>query len=228
MTTNTLSWRRPVRRGFTLAELLAVIGVILVLVVGSFGVLAMVGQAKGPQSALPTLQSMCNAARDLAVTSGGWARVTFMLPPTGTTTTSGTQTVMSIQKSADGSSWTSIPDQVEVPIGEHMLVLVLASSGSSQSYAVTMPSTDISSPTYRADVLTTMTNAANAYAGKAGQPTSSSQTIFYLVFNSTGAVDPTSNVQTTMVVTDRAADGNVEAYAIYLINRNTGTRLVFE
>jgi Tfp pilus assembly protein FimT len=229
MITRTPSGRRPVRRGFTLAELLAVVGVIMILVVGSFGVLAMVGEARGPQSALPTLQSMCNAARDMAVTNGAMARIKFICTSAGSGSTAGSQTVMSLEKSTDnGNSWKAVPDQVEVPIAEHMMILVLAGNGSSKAYAVTMPSTDPSAPSYRGDVLTAMTNAGNIYAGKPGSPASSSSTIFYLVFNATGAVDPSSDVQTTMVVVDRSADGQVQGYAIYLLNKNTGTRLVFE
>jgi Tfp pilus assembly protein FimT len=197
--------RRPAGRGFTLAELLAVIGIMMVLVVGSFGVLAMVGQARGPAAALPVLQAMCNDARDHAITFRVNTRIKFSRPAVGTAAGVGPRTVMTLEVMDTGGAWNSLPDQAEVSLGDRIVVLNGLPSG--------LPA-DPKAGDYRSRMLTALRSQAT------------STTPFYLVFQANGAVSTTGNG--SLAIVDLAADGQVTEYALYLLNVNTGTRMVFE
>jgi len=88
--------REPLGRAtkaFTLIELLAVIGIMLLLMTGVFGVFSMLAQQAGPEAAVSTLQAMLNSARDYAASNGVDTQVVFSVD-----TTKGTSgTTMALQ-----------------------------------------------------------------------------------------------------------------------------------
>jgi len=67
---------------FTLIELLAVIGIMLILMTATFGVLSMLAQQTAPEAAVSTLQAMLNSARDYAASNGVDTRVVFSVDST--------------------------------------------------------------------------------------------------------------------------------------------------
>ena len=203
-------------RAFTLAELLIVIGIMMILAVGSFGVLQMIAEQAGPDAALGTIQAMAYAARDYAATNGVLARVAFEQPSGGGAKQG---TVMSLEFSADGTTWKPAVGRSEVPVGDRLYVF------KGVSVPDAPPGTGESAQqawrNYEQDVLASLTSFAR-----------SNTSAFYLVFGPTGMVDTSGGATTVrdglLTVVEVAADGQALSYAFYPLNANNGVQLVFE
>jgi type II secretory pathway pseudopilin PulG len=198
---------RP-RRAFTLAELLAVIGIMMILLATSIGVLVEVSKQMGPEASMAAVQSMCNAARDFAVNQRVKTRIKFERP-----TATPNRTVMSLEYLPLGkTTWTisdikAVPTMTEVPLGQTLLVLNGIPTG--------LP-TDPTASDYRAKML----GALRTFGSGQTAP-------FYFYFNELGSIE-TADIQSILTIVDVAADGQVVEYAFFPLNVNTGTRLVFE
>jgi type II secretory pathway pseudopilin PulG len=207
-------------RAFTLAELLIVIGIMMILAVGSFGVLQMIAEQAGPDAALGTIQAMAYAARDYAATNGVLARVAFEQPSGGGAKQG---TVMSLEYLPVGvTNWASAVPVVgrgEVPVGDRLYVF------KGVSVPDAPPGTGESAQqawrNYEQDVLASLTSFAR-----------SNTSAFYLVFGPTGMVDTSGGATTVrdglLTVVEVAADGQALSYAFYPLNANNGVQLVFE
>ncbi len=198
-------------RAFTLAELLIVIGIMMILVAGSFGVLQMIAEQAGPDAALATIQAMAFAARDYAATNGVLARVAFERPSGGGAKQG---TVMSLEY-YDGSKWKPVVGRSEVPVGDRLYVIkdvtgMSAPSGTGEQ----------AWKNYEQEVLAALSGLAK------------STSTFYLVFGPTGMIDTSRGANTVqnglLAVVEVAADGQALSYAFYPLNANNGVQLVFE
>jgi type II secretory pathway pseudopilin PulG len=210
-------------RAFTLAELLIVIGIMMILVVGSFGVLQMISEQAGPDASLAAIQAMAYAARDYAATNGVLARVAFEQPAGGGAKQG---TVMSLEYlPAGATNWANavpVIGRSEVPIGDRLYVfkdvtVPAAPSGTGESVQQAWKN-------YEQDVLARLTQVAS------GNIRSSYK--FYLVFGPTGMVDTSGDSDTVrdglLTIVEVAADGQALSYAFYPLNANNGVQLVFE
>ena len=240
---------RPVRKsalmrrpGFTLTELLAVLGIVLIVVVGSLSVWLSLAGSAGPSRAAPVVQAMLNGARDYAVSNGKFARVVFRNDLTEAD--SGTQMFFQYYKDAgaptDSSKWADVPARGGEPAGRNIFVLR------------DLPNSFPTAPTgvgadrvqaweaYRAEVCDDLTG--HAFSGvqggymtesadfKSGSP---GQDEFYVTFSPTGvlALDsqlPIGDSSPLVLVIIQLAGQRVGEYEFYVLNANTGTRLVFD
>ena len=94
------------RKAFTLIEMLAVIGIMLVLMVATFGAFSLFAERMGPGEAQATLQGYLNGARAYAAANGVKTRVEFSV---------------NIVRNATGVSGPSMQDGTVVTIEEEGL-----------------------------------------------------------------------------------------------------------
>ena len=231
-----------IKRGFTLTEMLAVIGIMLVLMVSAFGVFTTFAQRAGPDTAVSTIQAMLNGARDYAAANGVVTAVSFnvdlLKPEMGSTMKLCYKPVGST-----GATWTDVRGRSVVTLGENM-------------YACRdLPATlTISSPLVgdardQAVVNNWKSMVEEAMIGPGGQITShvtgggkqveTTRGNFYVVFDPAGylslgyggtgeycARDGLTIVQLFQVVTGEGT--RVVAFALYPFNSLSGTRLIFD
>ena len=105
-------------RGFTLAELMVVIGIMLILMVATFGVLGVLAEQAGPDSAVASIQAMLNGARDYAASNGVTTQVYFYADPNNLTDGA----TMTLQYLAPGKIWADVPGRKPVPLHDWMAV----------------------------------------------------------------------------------------------------------
>jgi prepilin-type N-terminal cleavage/methylation domain-containing protein len=220
-------------KGFTLAEMLAVIGIMLVLMVATFGVFSVFAEQTGPDGAMAVVQAMMNAARDYAATNGVLARVVFDVDPARPQEGS---TMMLQYKPPGQPTWTDVRGRRPQALHNQLFVckemppsLPDASKVQGVSDVRKMTEQDVANwKRYEADCLRAVTD----FALSNGQ-LSSLHKGFCVIFDPAGymSMDPTLTggqvVQYAMTVI-QVGGMKVTAYRFYPVNPNTGTRIVFE
>ncbi len=233
-------------RGFTLTEMLAVIGIMLVLMVATFGMFSVFAERMGPEAAVSTIQAMLNGARDYAASNGDIiraARVKF----TADTAKPMDGTTMTLQYlPRDGTiQWLDVYTRKPISLRNQVFVCfdLPATLGD-----VTAPTAFDASEENIADWQTFQKNLLDKIGlwALSGGTLKTQNCEFYAVFDPTGYLIVDDEVLKTlgsassgsMTVSVNAirngftviqlAAGKVTGYATYPMNPNTGTRLIFE
>lgn len=233
------------RSGFTLTELVAVVGIMLVLMGGAIGVLMSLAEQRGPDSVLIRIQAMMNAAREYASSHNTQARVRFV--NTGDKE-KGTTVELQYRNANGQGGWKDIQG-VESWQLERGLLVCRDMPGS----LPTVPSeasdpTDISDAKIREweqyqDNLKKavgdffFTGYSSKVSGgdevqpadlKSGQDeitVTFAPAGYRAVLTDAGEADNEASVALTIIA---MAGGRISDFLFYAINANTGTRLVFD
>jgi hypothetical protein len=224
-------------RAFTLTELMAVIGIMLVLMVATFGVFGVLTEQMGPDSAVSSIQAMLNGARDYAASSGALARVYFYIDPENINE----GTAMKLQYLAGPTGGT----QVWADVRGRKVVYLHSQLIACRRMPDTLPSppqvatgsiptdTDIANwKKYQRDLLDAVTNFALS-SGKVKTNLSQFGVVFdpqgYLASNQNPTNDPTQGNETIYAMTVIQIGGaHVTQYSFYPLNATSGTRIIFE
>ena len=207
--------------GFTLTEMLAVLAIMLVVLSVSFATLLVLAEQQGPESGSAVLQAAIVGARDRAVTGLCKARLV----------------IHSTWQQSGGSSTVEIQDFVQNP-----------QTGKDEWKASSRPKTNLPEGIYAFNVtIPYLANTESAYLATCTalteavwvKGTGTTEPHFkdevaecFIQFGPDGTVDQDSFVEPGAIslgpVLVRIAGDRVAAWSYYLINSNTGTRLVFE
>ncbi|MCX5684072.1 MAG: type II secretion system protein [Planctomycetota bacterium] len=232
------------QRGFTLAEMLAVVGIMLVLMVAAFGVFSTFAQRAGPDVAVSTVQAMLNGARDYAAANGVVTSVYFKGDLASATVTTGMQasetgTTMRLRYyNIVSNTWEDVRGRNPVSLGPNMYVCKdLPNNYSAFS--------GVKDATSESDV-TDWKRQEEALLGPGGsittQATTSGNLEFYVAFDPAGYLTGATNLTTggsvtyarnglTVVQLFQVVSGGQQrtvAYAMYPFNSMSGTRLIFD
>jgi prepilin-type N-terminal cleavage/methylation domain-containing protein len=230
------------KRGFTLAEMLAVVGIMLVLMVAAFGVLTAFAERVGPETAVSTLQAMLNGARDYAAANGVVAAVRFTADP-ATKPQEGTTMRLCYKPvgvtTNSSSAWIDVRGRSAVSLGENLYACkdlpdslpALLTVGANVSDALDESQVANWKANYEAQ-LTGPTGAITKVATNLGTSP------FYAVFDPSGGLqtqDPAggSDVRvqsglTIVLMIKTSTVTKVSGFALYPLNPMSGTRLVFD
>jgi type II secretory pathway pseudopilin PulG len=201
------------KRAFTLAELLVVIAIMVTMLVGTFGVLVMVAQQSGADSAIPTVQAILGAARAYAADNGVDTRVQFT---SQTGDDAGTRAVLEY-KDPDRNRWESV---IAGDFGKIAADIFVA-----KGMPATLPSPPASTGDSDADIANWENYQAQVLeAVKSHVGTSPS---FTLQFDPRGMLTGSDTQAVALTLAQKSGD-KVTGKAFYAINPNTGTRMVFE
>jgi len=223
----------PTRKAFTLAEMLAVLGIMLLLAAASFGVLNMVAQRAGPEATIPMIQAMVNNARDYAVTNNRQTCIAFSTTPTG----DGSTMELQYNSGAPGAThpWPPVPNRQPVILHNQIYVCngfptALASTVQNivpVSGGATKVTTEDAAKAQKAEdgLRDVLTNFAMS-GGKISTGTGS-VTAFYIVLEPNGCLSLDSNSVNAVSVI-QVGGSRVGTYAFYILNRIAGTPLIFE
>ena len=227
------------RKAFTLIEMLAVIGIMLVLMVATFGAFSLFAERMGPGEAQATLQGYLNGARAYAAANGVQTRVEFSVnivknDKGGTGPSMQDGTVVTIKylppeiTSDTASDWRGIPGTNRLTLGNGIFVI----KGIPQMPprpALIAGQVDIAGwrkyeKDARAEVTTAVRNKMAAMT-----PTN----LPYIQFDPAGyLVDEGSTVVPGLtivkVVGGDWSTAQVSQYRFFLLNAFSGTRLVFD
>jgi prepilin-type N-terminal cleavage/methylation domain-containing protein len=225
-------------KGFTLAELLAVIAIMLFLMVAAFGVYGTLAQRMGPDSAMSTIQAMLNGARDCAATNGTYAKIQFATDPNNVTN----GTVMTLMywyqnPISKAWSWTVVPGTL--PVALHNQLMVHSGMPTQMGTVPTTTASNTQAPSdsdllawknYETDCLTKV----DAFVMSGGKPIET--TGFRIIFDPSGYlsnIDPDNSASPPYgapyaMTIFQVAGNKVGGYAFYPINAISGTRIVFD
>jgi hypothetical protein len=220
--------------------MIAVIGIMLVLMVATFGVFNVMAQQTGPDAAVSTVQAMLNGARDYAATNGVFARVRFTADPKKMTD----GTTMTLQyRRTSSESWTDVPRRKPVTLGNQTFVCVQLPALSSPpskvldaSLAVDPAKQEEADTALKAwkDYEKGVGDKVTAYALTSGTLNSDHRD-FGLAFDPTGylaeeqcSISGSTNQKIYGLTMVQIGGARVAAYTFYPINANTGTSIVFE
>jgi prepilin-type N-terminal cleavage/methylation domain-containing protein len=234
-----------IRRGFTLAEMLAVVGIMLVLMIAAFGVFTTFAQRAGPDVAVSTIQAMLNGARDYASSNGVVTAVYFKGElASGTAAPTGMQpsemgTTMRVRwYNPVASMWEDVRGRSAVSLGPNMY----ACKDLPNTFSAFSGVKDATSESDVADWKT----QENALLGPGGSITTQATTTgnleFYVAFDPAGylttATDTTPGSTPkyamnglTVIQLFQVVSGSQQrtvAYAMYPFNSMSGTRLIFD
>jgi len=224
------------KRGFTLAEMLAVIGIMLVLMVTAFGVFSTFAQRVGPDTAVSTIQAMLNGARDYAAANGVWAAVRFNAD--FTRPDNGTTMRLCYAELGTTGAWKDVRGRSPVSLGENMFACkdLPATLTAAATVGDARSDSDIRSWKSNEEQMTGPSGYITMHAMDATKNNN-----FYVVFDPSGCMktsadslpDSPSVVQDGLTVVQllKMSDigqGRVTAYALYPMNSMSGTRLLFD
>jgi len=229
-------------KGFTLAEMLAVIGIMLVLMVAAFGVFTSFAERAGPDTAVSTVQAMLNGARDYAASNGVLAAVNFTADPANRADQGTIMRLCWQEVGAGGTVWSDVRGRTAVSLGENLYACnglpaampALLAVGANPNTAQDETQVLAWKTGYEA-ILMGPTGVITAQAATLDTPAGQS---FYAVFDPAGGLqiqDPAGNavgrVQgglTIVKMTHSTAGNHVSGFALYPLNSMSGTRLVFD
>ncbi len=229
---------RTRRRAFTLTELLAVMGIFLILVAGSIGTLVVIAGRLGADNATATIQAMLNSAREAASSNNTTVCLVFRNDPGNAE--SGTTMVLVAQ---NGGNWEDV-SRFPVKLPKNVYVLRDAPGLASVSTQGLVVPGEGEVPDevqiekwaqYQQDVQDAIAEYgfANVQNGYISGDLKGDQQEFYIAFAPSGYVvdldsGPSSDAVEQAVTVVQLAGSRIGDYVFYPINRNTGTRLVFE
>ena len=219
------------RRGFTLAEMLAVVGIMLILMVAAFGVFTTFAERSGPETAVATLQAMLNGARDYAAANGVVAAVRFnadpaMKPQEGTM-------MRLCYRAAGSTTWSDVRGRSAVSLGENLYACkdLPASLPALLNVGDAMDESQVAD--WKKGYEAKLTDPTTGEITKVATQLSNN---FYAVFDPSGgfqAQDPSGavcvqNGLTIVQMIKTSTVTRVSAFALYPLNSMSGTRLIFD
>jgi prepilin-type N-terminal cleavage/methylation domain-containing protein len=233
------------RKAFTLIEMLAVIGIMLVLMVATFGAFTLFAERMGPGEAQATLQGYLNGARAYAAANGVQTRVEFSVSivkddkgTTGPSMQDGT--VLTIKylppeiTSDTPSDWKEIPGTNRVTMGNGIFVIKgIPLTPQSSAFKKTLTEGNIQGWRSYEDMARKEVNTAvsQAMGGTSPPPT-------YIQFDPAGYLVESSTVPQGMapvpgltivkLVGGDWSHAKISQYRFFLLNAFSGTRLVFD
>lgn len=231
---------RRMRRGFTLTEMLAVIGIGMVLMAGTIGALYALAGHIGPDNGAATLQAMLNATKAYAASHGVEARL--VVESSMDNLENGSRLYVQY-KEPDDAGWGNpvVAPVNEVNLGKNMVVLRDLPSG--------MPSLPSAAPPkdraptaaeidqwrdYRNDLMQALarhgfSDVSNGIIGQGGD-VRADQDEFYVYFEPEGYLkrDPPADGAEQVLLIVQIGGRRVKEYAFYPLNPNTGSRMLFE
>ena len=217
-------------KAFTLVEMLAVVSVMLILLAATFGIFSALAEQMGPETVMATVQAAIHNARDYAASTGYPTRIEFRcLDSRDNPLESTTMTLQHLPP--DETRFVDIPGRRPVDLPAAMFVLNgIPRSMPSERTVTTGDITDRDVATWRRHERDCL-DAVTRYA-MTGTKLKSQHNKFYVEFGPGGyrPADPqTSGTLVDYAVTIvRVTGQRVLGYALYPMNPNTGTRLVFE
>jgi len=227
------------KNAFTLVEMLAVVGIMLVLMTVTFGIFNLFAERTGPDAAMARIQAFLNAARGHAAASGRDTRIQFKFKDAGGKMMDGSTLTLQEYYYNPGNStwaWRDVPGTSSLAFRDHVYVCYgLPNVGGMAPSAPINPMKPSPSDVarwqrYEQDVLARVENYALSGAELKAQHDG-----FYIEFCPAGF--PPARPRTTPADGPIVQDGltivevagrRVTGHAFYALNTNTGTRLVFE
>jgi len=229
------------RRGFTLAEMLAVVGIMLVLMVTAFGVFTSFAQRTGPDTAVSTVQAMLNGARDYAASNGVLTAVRFNVD--ATKPEMGTMMQLCYQ-TVGTTGWSPVRGRNPVSLGENMYVCrdLPPAIAAPLTVGNARSESDIANwkTQYEARLTGPGGQITNHVTGGANQVDAANKANFLVAFDPAGYLKnlpdsgsdkyATSGLTVVQLFQVTAGGGGtrVVAYALYPFNSMSGTRLIFD
>ncbi|HUU93632.1 MAG TPA: prepilin-type N-terminal cleavage/methylation domain-containing protein [Phycisphaerae bacterium] len=225
------------RNAFTLVEMLAVVGIMLVLMTVTFGMFRLFAERTGPDAAMARIQAFLNGARSHAAATGRDARVEFKSRDTRNDMMQGsTLALQEYYYNASNSrwEWRNVPGSQALAFRDGVYVCRgLPNVGS----ATPPPPVDPRNP--RPDDVARWRQYEQQVFGKiethalSGKELGAEHDGFYLEFCPAGFPPANPRTNDADIVQDgltiiQLAGRRVTGHAFYALNTNTGTRLVFE
>jgi prepilin-type N-terminal cleavage/methylation domain-containing protein len=217
---------------FTLIEMLAVIGIMLVLMLAAFGTFSLFAERIGPDSAVATLQGILNGARSYAAANGVIAVVEFRNDPDKAQ--DGTYITVKYRGPGDNvQDAKEIRGTLPMPLRNQMFVIrgLPGNFPKGDAIAVGDPRTMTDAQFANAvrdwkEHEQKALDAVNSFALQSGNVR---REIFYCQFDPQGylLLDPPDKTMRDCTVV-RVIGGRVGQYEFVPLNAFSGTRLVFE
>ena len=228
------------RKAFTLIEMLAVIGIMLVLMVATFGAFSLFAERMGPGEAQATLQGYFNGARAYAAANGVQTRVEFSVNivkndkgGTGPSMQDGTVVTIKylppeITSDTASDYWREIPGTSRLTLGNGIFV-IKGIPQMPQRPALNEGQPDIAGwRSYEKTAREKVKTAVSLAMG--GTPPTTPP---HIQFDPAGyLVDESSTVVPGLTIVKLVggdwSTSQVSQYRFFLLNAYSGTRLVFD